>query len=213
MDCSLPGSSIHGIFQARILECVVIFFSRGSSQPRDWTQVWHIAGRLYCLSHRGSPGNSAGKKSACNAGDPGSFIGLERSPGEVVGDPLQYSWASFVAKLGKNQSHNAGDLGLISGLGWSPGEGNGYSLQYSDLENCMDYIVYGVTKSQTRLNDFHFLSLVSWDCHNKLSQVWGFKTMKMYSFTVLEAEVQHNKFHFDFTKIKVWKRSHSQQRF
>ena len=35
MECSLPGSSIHGIFQARILEWVVIFFSRGSSQPRD----------------------------------------------------------------------------------------------------------------------------------------------------------------------------------
>ena len=35
MDCSLPGSSIHGIFQARILEWVAISFSRGSSQPRD----------------------------------------------------------------------------------------------------------------------------------------------------------------------------------
>ena len=35
MDCSLPGSSVHGIFQARILERVVIFFSRGSSRPRD----------------------------------------------------------------------------------------------------------------------------------------------------------------------------------
>ena len=45
MDCSLPGSSVHGIFQARILQWVAIFFSRGSSQPRDWTQVFHIAGR------------------------------------------------------------------------------------------------------------------------------------------------------------------------
>ena len=35
MDCSLPGSSVHGIFQARILEWVAIFFSRGSSQLRD----------------------------------------------------------------------------------------------------------------------------------------------------------------------------------
>ena len=35
MDCSLPGSSIHGIFQARILECIPISFSRRSSQPRD----------------------------------------------------------------------------------------------------------------------------------------------------------------------------------
>ena len=39
MDCSLPGSSVHGIFEARILEWVAIFFSRGSSQPRDRTHV------------------------------------------------------------------------------------------------------------------------------------------------------------------------------
>ena len=45
MDCGLPGSSIHGIFQARILEWVAISFSRGSSRPRDQTQVSHIGGR------------------------------------------------------------------------------------------------------------------------------------------------------------------------
>ena len=45
MDCSLSGSSVHGIFQAIILEWVAISFSMGSSWPRDWTQVSHIAGR------------------------------------------------------------------------------------------------------------------------------------------------------------------------
>ena len=49
MDCSLPGSSIHGIFQARILEWVAISFSKGSSQPRDQTQVSHIAGGRFNL--------------------------------------------------------------------------------------------------------------------------------------------------------------------
>ena len=39
VDCSLPGFSVHGILQARILDWVTISFSRGSSQPRDWTQV------------------------------------------------------------------------------------------------------------------------------------------------------------------------------
>ena len=39
IDGSLPGSSVHGIFQARILEWVATSFSRGSSQPRDWTCV------------------------------------------------------------------------------------------------------------------------------------------------------------------------------
>ena len=47
MDCSLPGSSIHGILQARILEWVVISFSGGSFQPRDRTQVSHLAGRFF----------------------------------------------------------------------------------------------------------------------------------------------------------------------
>ena len=49
MDCSLPGSTIHGIFQARILEWVAIPFSRRSSQPRDWTQVSHIVGRRFTI--------------------------------------------------------------------------------------------------------------------------------------------------------------------
>ena len=44
MDYSPPGSSVHGILQARILEGAAISFSRGSSQPRDQTQVFHIAG-------------------------------------------------------------------------------------------------------------------------------------------------------------------------
>ena len=58
MDCSLQASSVHGIFQARILEWVAI---------------------------------SAGKESACSAGDLGSIPGLGRSPGEGKGYPLQYS--------------------------------------------------------------------------------------------------------------------------
>ena len=49
MDYSLPGSSIHEIFQARALEWVAISFSRGSSRPRDRTLVSHIAGRCFNL--------------------------------------------------------------------------------------------------------------------------------------------------------------------
>ena len=47
MNCSPPGFSVHGIIQARILEWVVISFSRGSSQPRDRTHVSCIAGRFF----------------------------------------------------------------------------------------------------------------------------------------------------------------------
>ena len=71
-----------------------------------------------------------------------------------MGNPLQYSWASLVAQLVKNLLH-AWDLGLIPGLGRCS-EGKGYPLQYSGLENSMDYIVHGITKSPTRLSDFHF---------------------------------------------------------
>ena len=49
MDCSPPGSSVHGILQARIVEWVNIPFSRGSSPPRGQTQVSHIAGRFFTI--------------------------------------------------------------------------------------------------------------------------------------------------------------------
>ena len=49
MDCSPPGSSIHEILQARILEQVAISFSRGSSRPWDWTWVSCIAGRFFTI--------------------------------------------------------------------------------------------------------------------------------------------------------------------
>ena len=58
--------------------------------------------------------------------------------------------------VGKESTCNAGDTGLIPGLERSPGEGKGYPLQYSGLEHSMDCIVYGVTKSRTRLSNFHF---------------------------------------------------------
>ena len=49
MDCSPPGSSVHGILQARVLEWVAISFSRGSSWPRDRTQVSCIAGGFFTI--------------------------------------------------------------------------------------------------------------------------------------------------------------------
>ena len=105
MDYSPPGSSVHGIFQARVLEWGAIAFS-----------VDLILAFTYCLSELLS--GSAGKESA----------------------------------------HNEGDLGSIPGLGRSPGEGNGYPLRHSGLENSIDCIVYGFTKSRTWLSDFYFLT-------------------------------------------------------
>ena len=81
MDCSLPGSSVHGIFQARVLEWGAITFSVSLSL--------------------GLPDSSVGKESTCNTGDPILIPGLGRSAGEGIGYPLQYCWASLVAQLVK----------------------------------------------------------------------------------------------------------------
>ena len=100
--------------------------------------------------------SSVGKESACDARDPSLIPGSGRSPGEGIGYPLLCSWASLVAQLVKNPP--AMQDNWVRSLGWEdPLEiGKGYPLQYSGLDYSMDCIVYGVTKSQTRVSDFHF---------------------------------------------------------
>ena len=61
------------------------------------------------------------------------------------------------SSAGEELACNAGDPGSIPGLGRSPGEGKGYPLQYSSLENSMDSIVLGITKSRTWRSNFHSL--------------------------------------------------------
>ena len=84
----------------------------------------------------GFPGSPAGKESTCNAGDPSLIPGSGGSPGERVGYPLQYSWASLVAQTVKNQP--AMRETWVQSLGWEyPLEEvmDGNPLQYSFLEN------------------------------------------------------------------------------
>ena len=106
MDCSQPGSSVHGIFQVRILEWAAISSPRGSSWPKGWICVSCIAGRFfYCweapltlFACLGFPGWSAVKKlpaiqeTTFNVGDTGSIPRSERYPWEGNGSPLQYSY-------------------------------------------------------------------------------------------------------------------------
>ena len=81
LDCSPPGSSVHGIFKARVLEWVAIAFSSPKErQCQIMLKLPHNCTHLTC-----------GKASAGNAGDPGSIPGLGRSPGEGNGNRLQYS--------------------------------------------------------------------------------------------------------------------------
>ena len=62
------------------------------------------------------PDSSVGKESACNAGDPGSIPGSRRSPGEGIGYPLQYFWASVVVQLVQNPP--AMQDTWVQSLGW-----------------------------------------------------------------------------------------------
>ena len=64
----------------------------------------------------GFPDSSVGKESACNAGDPGSIPGSGKSPGEGIGYPLQYSWASLLVQLVKNPP--AMQETWVLSLGW-----------------------------------------------------------------------------------------------
>ena len=86
--------------------------------------------------------------------DPGSILGSGRSPGERIGYPLKYFWASLVAQTIKNPP--AMTETRVPGLERSPGEGNGNTLQYSCLENPHGQrwaTVHGVTKRQIQLSD------------------------------------------------------------
>ena len=134
--------------------CSLVFLP--SHLPGSWNRkeslVTHITGfsvffcdSFWCIFQVNTfgedTGSSAGKESACNEGDPGLIPGLGRAPGEGIGYPLRYSWASC-GSAGKESACGAG-------LGRSLGEGKGYPLQYSGVENSVDCIVHGVTKSWT----------------------------------------------------------------
>ena len=125
ISCSLPGSSVHGLFQARILEWVAISFSRRSSQPRDWNQVSCIVGRHFTIW-------AIREVLSCPKGD--------QLRNREEGGYLAWIKTHFVStgSVGKDSACNAGDAGLIPGLDRSPGGGNSSPLHYSFLGNPMD---------------------------------------------------------------------------
>ena len=109
---------------------------------------------LICLIWR--PGSSAGKESTCNAGDPSSIPGSGRFPGEGIGYPLQYSWASLVAQMVKNPPTMRETW--VQSLGWEDPLEKGKATHSSILAWRIPSTekVHGVAKSQTRLSHFHF---------------------------------------------------------
>ena len=109
---------------------------------------WHLKQLLIGFRH-----SSVGKESACTAGDPLFDSLVRKIPWRRDRLPTGVFLGFPGGSAGKETTCNAGDLGSIAGLGRTPGEGKGYSLQYSGLENSMDCIAHGVTKSRTRLSD------------------------------------------------------------
>ena len=97
MDCSLPGSSVHGTFQARVLvgcHCLLL------KCRRPWFNSWvgkipWRKDRLHIPVFLDFPGGSIGKESTCSVGDLGLFLELGRSPGEGHGDSLQDSCLKY----------------------------------------------------------------------------------------------------------------------
>ena len=100
------------------------------------------------------PYSSVGKESACSSGDPSLIPGLERSAGEGIGYPLQYSWAFLALQLIKNLS--AMWETWVQSLGWEDSLEKGKTIHSRILAwRISRTTVHGVTKSWTRLSNFH----------------------------------------------------------
>ena len=119
------------------------------------SKVLNLSDKSACF---GFPGSSAGKESACNAGDPGSIPGLGRCPGEGIGYPLQDSWASLVAQMVMNPPVMRETW--VQSLGWVIPLEEGMATHSSMLawripmdRGAWRATVHGLSKSQTRLSD------------------------------------------------------------
>ena len=96
--------------------------SKQLTEKSNSISVESHAQRCHLCFGMGFPGSSAGKESACNAGDPGLIPGIGSSPGEGIGYTLQYSWISLVAQTVKNPPA-CGRPGFGPWVGRSPGGG------------------------------------------------------------------------------------------
>ena len=153
MDCSSPGSSVYGIFQARILEWVVISSPKGSFQPRDQTPTCYVAGGFFTTEPSGKPCIYIHSflKILSHIGH---YRVLSRVPCAI--------WTSQVALVVKNPSANPGDVkDAGSSLGWEDPLEEGMAIHSSVLAWRIPWTeepggawwaaVYGVSQSRTRL--------------------------------------------------------------
>ena len=171
MDYSLPGPSVHGILQARILEWVAIPFSRGSSRPRIESESLALQADSLPSEPPGKPNSQYEIKSWKFERKVHLYHVLDSTYkwyGEGNGNPLQYSclenpmdrgaWWATVHGVAKSWTQLSDFTFLLSIVSF--GEGTGNPLQCSCLENPMDggawsATVYGVAKSRTWRSNQH----------------------------------------------------------
>ena len=135
-----------------------------AASPKSSRQMSLAGGKIKSLPIvKGFPHSSVGKESACNEEDPGSIPGLGRSPGEGIGYPLQYSWASLMAQLVKNLPEKKKKKDLpemwetwLQSLIWEDhlekGKATLSSTQISILIWRIPWTVHGVAKSRAPLS-------------------------------------------------------------
>ena len=166
MDWTLPVSSLHGILQARILEWVAIFFSRGSSSSRSWTWVPALASGFFTTELLGKlPDIDWGVHKIIHS------LSLVLTTYRIM--PC-ICWMLSRTRLipisflsNKEAKYQLGVAKYLVHLNMTSGEGNGNSLQCSCLENPRDdgawwAAVYGVAQSRTRLKRLRKKNIYLW---------------------------------------------------
>ena len=150
--------------------------------------------------------SSAGKESACNAGDPSSIPESRRSPGEGICYPLQCSWTSLVVQLVKNPP--AMWETCVRSLSWDDPLEKGKAIHCSILAWRIPLTVHGVTKSRTQLSDFPFTSLHGLEVLNNhlvitILLLVGVQTELRFSCS------SHKSHHSLFERNSWWKKKHA----
>ena len=129
----------------------------------SWVPSAYILCVHVCVSHCMISFSSAGKESACNAGDPTSIPGWGKSPWRRDRLPTSVFLGFPGGSDGKESACNVGNLGSIPGFGRSPGGGHGNPLQYSCLEN---------PHGQRSLEGYNPLGRRESDTTEQLSTAW-----------------------------------------
>ena len=126
---SLPGSSVHGIFQTWILEWVAISFSRGSSQPRDYTGISHVTGRFFTIlaTREALLFSSYFCLDCAKCAASSSCVYVSRSVSSIyIFSGMSLTWPSLKSDQTLEHSHLARSWGLRMGF-WLVQFGSGVS--------------------------------------------------------------------------------------